>query len=122
MGKILSLLERLNSALDITSSDTEQNAVYVLLYETGSKAPRSGCKTFYKNITYKSLIPSKEQLEQNSKEKIQKGKQLEKELRSAIILPEKNTKHHGIKYKRIRKREHKLLINFYRTGDNEKNI
>lgn len=123
MGKKLSLLERLDNALSITSSETEENQVYSLLYDIGKEATEHNHKTFYKEIlNYQTLSSLENPIAQKNVQKIIMGKKLANKLRDTIILPERNLKHYGAKYKRATIKEYQLLVKFYKKEKNEKNI
>lgn len=122
MGKKLSLLERLGNALSITSSEAEENQVYSLLYDVGKKTTEHNHETFYKEIlNYQSLSPAENSVTQKNAQKIIAGKELANKLRDSIILPERNLKHYGAKYRRATIKEYQLLIKFYqKKGNGEK--
>ncbi|MCK4649826.1 hypothetical protein KAT36_01200 [Candidatus Pacearchaeota archaeon] len=123
MSKKLSLLERLDNALSITSSETEENQVYSLLYNIGKKAVEHNYETFYKKIlNYQSLSLAENPVIRKNIQKITAGKELANKLKYTIILPERNLKHYGAKYRRATKKEYQLLTKFYQEEKNEKNI
>ncbi|MFH1521496.1 MAG: hypothetical protein ABIF18_00905 [archaeon] len=123
MGKQLSLLERLDNTLDIVSSESEGDHIYSLLYDVAKKAIKYDYKTFYKKIiNYQSLSPDNNLLVQKNERKIIAGKLLADKLRDTIILPERNLKHYGAKYRRAIKKEYNLLIEFARKEENGETI
>lgn len=121
MGKKISLLERLDTALGATSSETGREKVYALLSQTSSLAIDTEIEEFYsKRLNFESLIPEGDK--NYDSDDANKGKVLEKILRSKIVLPQRNIRGYGKKYGDARRKEYQIINDFYNEGSNESQL
>ena len=86
MAKKIPLLKRLELALTQTTSNSEKNEVYALLYKTAKNSISNDLDLFYGRVNHETLSISYNR-KTIFEEEVEKGKKLAEILQSSVNLP-----------------------------------